>query len=111
MRLHNVSPVTVSRALGRLAAEGRVITKPGSGAYVAPPVMRAGDTVDMSWQTVALGDRMVDDTGVSGLLTPRLTASSRSPAAISTRPCVPPGPSPPPPPARSAAPTSGSYLR
>lgn len=70
MRLHNVSPVTVSRALGRLAAEGRVITKPGSGAYVAPPVMRAGDTVDMSWQTVALGDRMVDDTGVSGLLTP-----------------------------------------
>ncbi|MEV6863047.1 PLP-dependent aminotransferase family protein [Streptosporangium subroseum] len=70
VRAHNVSPVTVSRALGRLAAEGRVITKPGSGAYVAPPVMRAGDTVDMSWQTVALGDRMVDDIGVSGLLTP-----------------------------------------
>jgi DNA-binding transcriptional MocR family regulator len=70
VRVHNVSPVTVSRALGRLAAEGRVITKPGSGAYVAPPVMRAGDTVDMSWQTVTLGDRMVDDTGVSGLLTP-----------------------------------------
>ena len=70
VRAHNVSPVTVSRALGRLAAEGRVITKPGSGAYVAPPVMRADDTVDMSWQTVTLGDRMVDDTGVSGLLTP-----------------------------------------
>ena len=70
MRVHNVSPVTVSRALGRLAAEGRVITKPGSGAYVAPAITRAGDTADMSWQTVALGDRVVDDTGVSGLLTP-----------------------------------------
>ncbi|MFD0891671.1 GntR family transcriptional regulator, partial [Streptosporangium algeriense] len=31
MRLHGVSPVTVSRALSRLAAEGRVIVRPGSG--------------------------------------------------------------------------------
>ncbi|MER6172420.1 PLP-dependent aminotransferase family protein [Streptosporangium sp. NPDC001681] len=68
VRLHNVSPVTVSRAIGRLAAEGRVITKPGSGAYVAPAITHGGDDTDMSWQTVALGDRMVDDSGVSGLL-------------------------------------------
>lgn len=68
VRLHNVSPVTVSRAIGRLAAEGRVITKPGSGAYVAPSITHGGDGTDMSWQTVALGDRMVDDSGVSGLL-------------------------------------------
>ncbi|MER5321203.1 PLP-dependent aminotransferase family protein [Streptosporangium roseum] len=70
MRLHGVSPVTVSRALARLAAEGRVITRPGSGTYVAPVVTRAGGTADLSWQTVALGDRVVDDTEVSGLLTP-----------------------------------------
>ncbi|MFI6451064.1 PLP-dependent aminotransferase family protein [Streptosporangium amethystogenes] len=70
VRLHNVSPVTVSRAIGRLSAEGRVITKPGSGAYVAPAVTHGADSTDMSWQTVALGDRVVDDSGVNGLLTP-----------------------------------------
>ncbi|MFF3439012.1 PLP-dependent aminotransferase family protein [Streptosporangium sp. NPDC002721] len=69
VRLHNVSPVTVSRAIGRLAAEGRVITRPGSGAYVAPAITLGGDSADMSWQTVALGDRVVDDSEVSGLLT------------------------------------------
>ncbi|WP_406317766.1 PLP-dependent aminotransferase family protein [Streptosporangium sp. NBC_01639] len=70
MRLHGVSPVTVSRALARLAAEGRVIIRPGSGTYVAPVLKRPSDAVDLSWQTVALGDRVVDDTVVSGLLTP-----------------------------------------
>ncbi|WP_433253993.1 PLP-dependent aminotransferase family protein [Streptosporangium sp. CA-135522] len=70
MRLHGVSPVTVSRALARLAAEGRVITRPGSGTFVAPAVARTGGTADLSWQTVALGDRVVDDTDVIGLLTP-----------------------------------------
>ncbi|WP_343950602.1 winged helix-turn-helix domain-containing protein, partial [Nonomuraea longicatena] len=35
MRRHGVSPVTVSRAIGRLTAEGRVVTRPGAGAYVA----------------------------------------------------------------------------
>ncbi|MFJ2030960.1 PLP-dependent aminotransferase family protein [Streptosporangium sp. NPDC087985] len=70
MRLHGVSPVTVSRALARLAAEGRVVTRPGSGTYVAPAVTRSNGTADLSWQTVALGDRTVDDTAVSGLLTP-----------------------------------------
>ncbi|GAA3164255.1 PLP-dependent aminotransferase family protein [Planomonospora alba] len=71
MRRHGVSPVTVSRAIGRLAAEGRVVTRPGSGTYVTPRAARAaGDPADLSWQTVALGDRVVDDTGVAGLLTP-----------------------------------------
>ncbi|MFC3817915.1 PLP-dependent aminotransferase family protein [Planomonospora venezuelensis] len=70
VRLHGVSPVTVSRALGRLAAEGRVVTRPGSGTYVAPRTARQSGTADLSWQTVALGDRAVDDAGVSGLLTP-----------------------------------------
>ncbi|GAA4237108.1 PLP-dependent aminotransferase family protein [Streptosporangium album] len=70
MRVHGVSPVTVSRALARLAAEGQVITRPGSGTYVAPVLTRPNGTADLSWQTVALGDRVVDDTAVSGLLTP-----------------------------------------
>lgn len=50
-----VSPVTVSRALARLAAEGLVVTRPGAGAFRAPPraagAPAAGDT---SWQEVAL---------------------------------------------------------
>ncbi len=70
MRRHGVSPVTVSQALGRLAAEGLVTVRPGSGTYVAPTVARADSTADLSWQTVTLGDRVVDDTDVIGLLTP-----------------------------------------
>ncbi|ELP61818.1 PLP-dependent aminotransferase family protein [Streptomyces turgidiscabies] len=49
-----VSPVTVSRALAQLAAEGLVVTRPGAGAYRAearPASTPAGDT---SWQEVAL---------------------------------------------------------
>lgn len=69
MRRHNVSPVTVSRAIGQLAAEGRVVAKPGSGVFVAQRVGRAAqDAVDLSWQTVALGDRVVDEGPISVLL-------------------------------------------
>lgn len=49
-----MSPVTVSRALAQLAAEGLVVTRPGAGAYRAearPASAPAGDT---SWQEVAL---------------------------------------------------------
>ncbi len=67
---HGVSPVTVSRALAVLAAEGRVVTRPGSGTFAASsPPARAGDAADLSWQTVSLGDRMIDDSGVAALLT------------------------------------------
>ncbi|MDA0644326.1 MULTISPECIES: PLP-dependent aminotransferase family protein [Nonomuraea] len=68
MRRHAVSPVTVSRALGQLAAEGKVITKPGSGAFVAPRREPVRDAADLSWQTVALGDRVVDDDPMTALL-------------------------------------------
>ncbi|PZG03590.1 PLP-dependent aminotransferase family protein [Nonomuraea aridisoli] len=68
MRRHNVSPVTVSRAIGQLAAEGRVVARPGSGVFVTrrQPSDRGG--ADLSWQTVALGDRVVDDEPVATLL-------------------------------------------
>lgn len=67
-------PVTVSRAVAQLVAEGLVVTRPGSGAYRARPVAQAAPPAgDTSWQEVSLsGDgspeavpRSVD---VSGLL-------------------------------------------
>ncbi|MFD7812546.1 PLP-dependent aminotransferase family protein [Streptomyces sp. NPDC059785] len=66
-----VSPVTVSRALAQLSAEGLVVTRPGAGAFRAEPrtAPAAGDT---AWQTVALSadaatesvPRTVDASGV-----------------------------------------------
>ncbi|MEU6969714.1 PLP-dependent aminotransferase family protein [Kitasatospora aureofaciens] len=55
---HGVGPVTVSRAIALLAAEGAVVTRPGSGTYVAarrPPA--GGGEPDTSWQAVALAGR------------------------------------------------------
>ncbi len=55
---HGVGPVTVSRAIALLAAEGAVVTRPGSGTYVAARRSRQGDEVpDTSWQAVALAGR------------------------------------------------------
>ncbi|MFJ9120605.1 PLP-dependent aminotransferase family protein [Streptomyces sp. NPDC102394] len=67
-----VSPVTVSRALAQLAAEGLVVTRPGAGAFRAAPRAAAAPVGDTSWQEVALsadgaGDlvpRTVDASGV-----------------------------------------------
>ncbi|MEU6448736.1 PLP-dependent aminotransferase family protein [Streptomyces sp. NPDC046979] len=67
-----VSPVTVSRALAQLAAEGLVVTRPGAGAFRARPRPAAAPTGDTSWQEVALSadgaadlvPRTVDASGV-----------------------------------------------
>ncbi|MFG3164181.1 PLP-dependent aminotransferase family protein [Streptomyces sp. NPDC048232] len=67
-----VSPVTVSRALAQLAAEGLVVTRPGAGAFRARPRPTAAPTGDTSWQEVALSGhgaadlvpRTVDASGV-----------------------------------------------
>ncbi|MFK4102290.1 PLP-dependent aminotransferase family protein [Streptomyces sp. NPDC019531] len=67
-----VSPVTVSRALAQLAAEGLVVTRPGAGAFRAPPRVAVAPTGDTSWQEVALSadgaadlvPRSVDASGV-----------------------------------------------
>ncbi|GAA1362678.1 PLP-dependent aminotransferase family protein [Streptomyces beijiangensis] len=69
---YRVSPVTVSRALAQLAAEGLVVTRPGAGAYRAEPRARPAESGDTSWQEVALGvegatgatPRTVDASGV-----------------------------------------------
>ncbi|MEU5752378.1 PLP-dependent aminotransferase family protein [Streptomyces sp. NPDC047829] len=67
-----VSPVTVSRALAQLAAEGLVVTRPGAGAYRAGPRPSAAPAGDTSWQEVTLSadgaadlvPRSVDASGV-----------------------------------------------
>jgi DNA-binding transcriptional MocR family regulator len=70
-----VSPVTVSRALAALAAEGLVVTRPGAGTYRAAGHTSDARTVDTSWQQVALtaedpeaAPRVVDASGVLACL-------------------------------------------
>jgi DNA-binding transcriptional MocR family regulator len=65
---HGVSPVTVSRALAMLSAEGVVVTRPGSGTYVCERASRHLGGSDLSWQTAALGDGTVDSASVEFLL-------------------------------------------
>ncbi|MER7156839.1 winged helix-turn-helix domain-containing protein, partial [Streptomyces lydicus] len=73
---HRVSPVTVSRALAELVAEGLVVTRPGAGAFRAEPRTDAPRPADTSWQEIALsaepaGDqvpRSVDASGVVATL-------------------------------------------
>ncbi|MEV7089112.1 PLP-dependent aminotransferase family protein [Streptomyces sp. NPDC093085] len=82
---YRVSPVTVSRALARLAAEGLVVTRPGAGAYRAPEpavTARAGDT---SWQEVALS---ADDPLGGGAGVPRAVDAS---GVLITLAAPPPG--------------------
>ncbi|MFE7410920.1 aminotransferase-like domain-containing protein [Streptomyces laurentii] len=69
---YHVSPVTVTRALARLAAEGLVVTRPGAGAYRAGPRTATPTAGDTSWQELALSadaatelvPRAVDASGV-----------------------------------------------
>ncbi|WOX25417.1 PLP-dependent aminotransferase family protein [Streptomyces solicathayae] len=69
---YRVSPVTVTRALAQLAAEGLVVTRPGAGAFRAEPRAAAPAAGDTSWQEVALSadtateivPRAVDASGV-----------------------------------------------
>ncbi|WP_020389923.1 PLP-dependent aminotransferase family protein [Kribbella catacumbae] len=76
---YQVSPVTVSRAIASLAAEGLVSSQPGAGVFKAA-ARRAAATGDVSWQEVALsadpphaaldvGPRTADAAGVLATLT------------------------------------------
>ncbi|SCL69782.1 PLP-dependent aminotransferase family protein [Micromonospora peucetia] len=69
VRRHAASPVSVARAVAVLAAEGAVVTRPGSGTFVAARSSRAfGAPPDTSWQAVALADRSIDAHTVTDLL-------------------------------------------
>jgi DNA-binding transcriptional MocR family regulator len=73
MARHQVSPVTVSRAIALLSAEGLVVSRPGSGTYVAERARAGGrGPADRAyaWQAVPLADRTVDAGGVVALLSP-----------------------------------------
>jgi DNA-binding transcriptional MocR family regulator len=69
---YRVSPVTVSRALAQLVAEGLVVTRPGAGAFRARPRTDTPPAGDTSWQEVTLSadaaaeavPRTVDASGV-----------------------------------------------
>ena len=54
-----VGPVTVARAIALLAGEGVVVTRPGSGTFVAARADRGDAPVDTAWQALALRDRDV----------------------------------------------------
>src|SRR3954469_4426095 len=62
MARHRASPVTVQRALARLAGEGLVVPRPGRGTFVAeraapPGAQAAPRPPDLDWQAVALAAR------------------------------------------------------
>jgi DNA-binding transcriptional MocR family regulator len=71
MAVHRASPLTVQRAIGRLAGEGLVEPRPGRGTFVAAPAAAAGaagTAPDLSWQSVALGPRAVEEAALQELL-------------------------------------------
>ncbi|MEA2384148.1 MAG: hypothetical protein QOH72_4119 [Solirubrobacteraceae bacterium] len=71
MAAHHASPVTVQRAIGRLAGEGLVEPRPGRGTFVAArPAAPAGNggADDLSWQSVALGARAFEESALQELL-------------------------------------------
>ena len=71
VRRHGVSPVTVTRAFAVLAANGDVLTRPGSGTFVAPRRDPSAEhVIDTSWQAIALADGSVDAREVTDLLSP-----------------------------------------
>ncbi|OKJ16063.1 aminotransferase-like domain-containing protein [Kitasatospora sp. CB01950] len=74
---YRVSPVSVSRAIRELVAEGVVVSRPGAGVFRAEPRPAAVPQGDFSWQEVALSAeagappaRVVDAAGVLSALAP-----------------------------------------
>ncbi|MCA1676705.1 MAG: PLP-dependent aminotransferase family protein, partial [Actinobacteria bacterium] len=64
---HGVGPSTVQRALGVLAREGLLETRPGDGTYIAARPTSI-PIPDLAWQTVALGGRTVEAGPLGDLL-------------------------------------------
>jgi DNA-binding transcriptional MocR family regulator len=64
---HGASPVTVQRAVARLAAEGLLDPRPGRGTFIAAAAPSAAGG-DLTWQTVALGGEGIDPGGLAELL-------------------------------------------
>ena len=65
---HRASPVTVQRALARVAAEGMVVAHPGRGTFVAERQAEQREPADYGWQAITLGGRGVDPGGLDRVL-------------------------------------------
>ncbi|MFJ8648777.1 PLP-dependent aminotransferase family protein [Streptomyces sp. NPDC093546] len=70
IKRYRVGPATVARAISALAAEGAVVTRPGSGTYAAVRGRPEAEPVDTAWQTVALTDRAVETRLIAEPLAP-----------------------------------------
>ncbi|MEY9872986.1 DNA-binding transcriptional MocR family regulator [Streptacidiphilus sp. MAP12-33] len=75
MERYRVSPVTVSRAIGALAAEGLVVSRPGAGVFRAERRVTHAVAGDVSWQEVTLGahDALAEPRADAGGLLATLT--------------------------------------
>jgi len=70
MAENSVGPVTVTRAVARLVAEGVLVTEAGRGTFVAPARQGRRRELDTGWQTVALGEACFDGRDVAALVQP-----------------------------------------
>jgi DNA-binding transcriptional MocR family regulator len=70
MRTLRKSPVTIERALGALAREGRLIAHPGRGTFVAHPPPSPTGAPDLGWQAVSLGESPPGSSALLELLSP-----------------------------------------
>lgn len=64
---HQASPVTVTRAIRTLTAEGVLDAQPGRGTFVTHR-RHVRDTEDLSWQSIALGARPPGEDAMQALL-------------------------------------------
>jgi DNA-binding transcriptional MocR family regulator len=67
-RRHQASPVTVSAAVGTLAAEGVVLPRPGCGTFVAERADPERVLPDYDWQALSLGPAAIDPGGLEALM-------------------------------------------
>ena len=65
---HRASPVTVTSAIARLAAEGIAVARPGHGTFVAGRIDALGEPADFGWQSVVMGPAIIDPGGLDQLL-------------------------------------------
>ncbi|MEV0134793.1 PLP-dependent aminotransferase family protein [Dactylosporangium sp. NPDC050688] len=64
---HQASPVTVTRAIRALTAEGVLDAQPGRGTFVLRRA-RPAEAQDLSWQSIALGARPPGEDAMQALL-------------------------------------------
>ncbi len=69
MRVLQVSPVTVQRALDTLTQSGVIEARPGQGTFVRAPRDTPRPAADYGWQSLAMGSPRARAAGLASLLT------------------------------------------